>query len=115
MAYKMTDELCKLLTEEVLGYVWWSLTSTVVNVDSSAQVNRTFTNDADMMAVFYKIVEKELWVAFDYYAFKKFCVSNTEYPCYDAPYYIKWLFLDNPERACVIAAMFWVERDLLFP
>ena len=118
----MTDEMRKMLTE-FLGECWheWGwvsgggLVCKHCSIDLYGNNNlfhnkvmgkpdhRTFTTDADMMAVFRKIRDAKRWGAFREYAFLKW---------FDKPdsVFSVWLFLDNPERACCLAAM-WLEEQ----
>jgi hypothetical protein len=110
--YKMTDEMRKKLTE-FLGERWhvpyrfWDYGCGMMR----EVTNRTFTTDADMMAVFRKIRDVGKLSNFDMFCQDIFL----EYTGYDnicdmCNEYQNWLFLDNPERACCLAAMFLEEQ-----
>jgi hypothetical protein len=112
--YKMTEEMRKLLTEKLLGGCWHepiSLTACTCQrtgiVNSyihCSNMNRTFTTDANMMAVFRKIEGNGLWDFYMLFVDKVYRESKS-YVGLTA-----WLFLDNPERACCLAAM-WLEEQ----
>lgn len=119
--YKMTDEMRKKLTE-LLGECWheWIPTTQgngVVAICkkcdhvSAYKLQRFFDSDADMLAVFRKIRDVGKLSNFD-----MFCQGIfLEYTGYDnicdmCNEYQNWLFLDNPERACCLAAMFLEEQ-----
>lgn len=99
MEYKITEEYRKLLTEEVLGEKWHG--------DSPMPVAlRTFTTDQDRTDVFRAIRDKGIWKEFDRYTYEKAVDENI----FANSSYTRWLFLDNPERACCLAAEFWKEN-----
>jgi hypothetical protein len=66
----------------------------------SHRLNRTFDTDADMMALFRKIVDNLKFGAFQNFAYKHF----NEYPNYTLT---EWLFYE-PERFCNLVAE-WLE------
>jgi hypothetical protein len=121
--YKMTDERRKLLTEKLLGECWHI---PKVNMEPLAWVGgqgthcfickrcgnpypitwqpSTFTTDTDMLAVFRKIEGNGLWDFYMLFVDKVYRESKS-YVGLTA-----WLFLDNPERACCLAAM-WLEEQ----
>lgn len=125
--YKMTDEWRKKLTE-FLGECWheeephwWcdycqsekspvQVTYTEHCTLCGEEVvwreykNRTFTIDTDMLAVFRKIEGNGLWDFYMLFVDKVYRESKS-YVGLTA-----WLFLDNPERACCLAAM-WLEEQ----
>lgn len=120
--YKMTDEWRKLLTEKLLGECWHikqeprtmagyvcEKCGDYIKWGSGYDVNgnRIFTTDADMLAVFRKIRDIGKLSKFDMFCQDIFL----EYTGYDnicdmCNEYQNWLFLDNPERACCLAADF---------
>ncbi len=121
MTYKITEEQRKLLTEEVLGECFHELhhnenqwecgDSTCCKCKEKfyfpkriSTSNYTFTTVDDMIAVFRAIRDKEKWLSFE--AFSIVYWRNGKYNCN----WTEWLFLDNPERACVLAAEFWKEN-----
>jgi hypothetical protein len=119
--YKMTEEMRKLLTEKLLGGCWHepiSLTACTCQrtgiVNSyihCSNMNRTFTTDANMMAVFRKIRDKGKWADFINYARIAYKNSfNLLWKYVWEEKFTEWLFLDNPERACCLAAMFLEEQ-----
>jgi len=72
-------------------------------------LNRTYDSDADMLALFRKLVEKVLWGKFWELADKAWNKDDTTYietyEQYDEQAIIRWLFLD-PERFCSLVAEF---------
>ena len=116
--YKMTDEMRKLLTEKLLEECWHnyvingnklskcSCGMTGCNVQEvCAKENCTFTTDLDMLAVFRKIRDIKKLRDFLVYVMDGIG-SDIE----DWDELMCWLFLDNPERACCLAAMFLKEQ-----
>jgi hypothetical protein len=123
--YKMTDERRKLLTEKLLGECWHI---PKVNMEPLAWVGgqgthcfickrcgnpypitwqpSTFTTDTDMLAVFRKIRDKGKLRDFINYVCSRVEATIPRQPVY----FMQWLFLDNPERACCLAADFWEEH-----
>lgn len=103
--YKMTDEKRKMLTK-LLGERWhvpyrfWDYGCGMMR----EVTNRTFTTDADMLAVFRKIEGNGLWDFYMLFVDKVYRESKS-YVGLTA-----WLFLDNPERACCLAADFLEEQ-----
>jgi len=102
----MTDEQRKRLTEEVLHECYHetpqvSLRCTKCNMFVDYRDQRTFDNEADMMALFRKIVDSLHFGAFQNFAYKHF----NEYPNYTMT---EWLFYD-PERFCNLVAE-WLEE-----
>lgn len=103
--YKMTDERKEVLAK-FLGYkqksgCW---------VDD-LNIIHYLCEDSDMLAVFRKIRDKGKLSKFDMFCQDIFL----EYTGYDnicdmCNEYQNWLFLDNPERACCLAAM-WLEEQ----
>jgi len=124
--YKMTDEWRKKLTE-FLGECWheWELIGSgnhkckycgYISFRDFFPSNRTFTTDKDMLAVFRKIRDKGKWAIFYsrtmqiwYSEEEQDLESNLEDYGYEACF-SRWLFLDNPEQACCLAAMFLEEQ-----
>jgi len=114
--YKMTDEMRKRLTEELLGECWHepiSLTACTCQrtgiVNSyihCSNMNRTFTTDANMMAVFRKIRDVGKWSEFDNFCYRIYKSGVFTQTIDYIIRYNPWLFLDNPERACCLAARF---------
>ena len=117
--YKMNDEWRKKLTEKLLGECWHikkeprtmagyicEKCEDFIKWGSGYDVNgnRIFTSDADMLAVFRKIEGNGLWDFYMLFADKVYRESKS-YVGLTA-----WLFLDNPERACCLAAM-WLEEQ----
>ena len=97
--YKMTDEWRKKLTE-FLG----------------SNMLYTYDDDVSMLAVFRKIRDVGKWAIFYsramqiwYSEEEQDLESNLEDYGYEACF-SRWLFLDNPERACCLAAM-WLEEQ----
>ena len=108
----MTPEDKKMLTEEVLGeceHEWASVGKFYcLKCDQQTwQGNRTFTTDADMLVVF-RIFDKGKWDEFYWWAVKYFTESKDDIGGGNSSY-MRWL-LDNPERACCLAAMFLEEQ-----
>ena len=102
--YKITDEMRKMLTE-FLGECWRTR-ETWYDCDKAMHCHRrTFTSDSDMLAVFRKIRDDGKWGRFWDWAYIRFVFND------DMGDNASWLFLDNPERACVLAAMFLEERE----
>jgi hypothetical protein len=64
-------------------------------------VDRSFTTDADMMALFRKMVDTNKWVEFSHTAIEKFRKEKV------AGSYNAWLFYE-PERFCCLVAE-WLE------
>ena len=112
--YKMTDERRKKLTEKLLGECWheWVAKGVYTECSKCGEINltetenRTFTTDADMMAVFRAIRDKGIWNQFEPYCWKKSELKGLE----GLDEFMPWLFLDNPERACCLAVMFLEEQ-----
>jgi hypothetical protein len=106
----ITNEIKKLLTEEVLGECWlWDedlddegMCKKCGQCFESHRLNRTFDTDADMMALFRKIVDNLKFGAFQNFAYKHFNV----YPNYTLT---EWLFYE-PERFCNLVAEWLEER-----
>jgi len=96
----MTDEQRKILTEEVFGEVFMpGLVGKSYSHDGETRSNCTFT-DADMMALFRKLVDSLNFGAFQNFAYKRF----------DDPknYTLtEWLFYDQ-SRFCSLVAQ-WLE------
>lgn len=111
--YKMNNEMRKMLTEKLLEECWHepiSLTACTCQrtgiVNSyihCSNMNRTFTTDANMLAVFRKIRDIGMWDPFIACAFHKYDLGSM----YG---FTEWLFLDNPERALCIVSM-WLEEQ----
>ena len=117
-SYKITDEMRKMLTE-FLGECWHikkeprtmagyvcSKCEDFIKWGSGYDVNgnRTFTSDSDMLAVFRKIRDDGKWGRFWDWAYIRFVFND------DMGDNASWLFLDNPERACCLAADFLEEQ-----
>ena len=72
--------------------------------------NRTFTSDSDMLAVFRKIRDDGKWREFSGYCYFLYrhgvFIQEIDFRIS----FIEWLFLDNLERACCLAAMFLEEQ-----
>jgi len=108
--YKMTDEKRKRLTEKLLDKCWheWVAKGVYTECSKCGEINltetenRTFTTDADMLAVFRKIRDVGKWEKFRCFAFNETFDTRDEFT--------QWLFLDDPERACCLAAMFLEEQ-----
>lgn len=111
--YKMTDEKRKRLTEKLLDKCWheWVAKGVYTECSKCGEINltetenRTFTTDADMLAVFRKIRDVGKLRHFFVYAIDR---KGSDIEDWDE--LMCWLFLDNPERACCLAAMFWEEQ-----
>lgn len=123
--YKMTEEKRKVLTEW-MGECWheedieytkkairdprhrsvFAICSKCKKTYGRSKRDRTFTTDADMMAVFRAIRDKGIWNQFEPYCWKKSELKGLE----GLDEFMPWLFLDNPERACCLAAMFLEEQ-----
>lgn len=81
-------------------------------------VNRTFTTPQDSHDVCKKLVEKEKWSAFCYFAWQHISGEyadpddaedhepDTEKLFYDTKF-ISELLIESPERTCQLAADFW--------
>lgn len=101
----MTDEQRKRLTAEVLGEPLY------VGMLGAPYAHRTFTTDADMMALFRKMVDKGEWFMHGNKYDDSFCVYS--YVIYglqhadDPSEYTAWLFYE-PERFCCLVAE-WLE------
>ncbi len=105
----MTDDQRKALTE-YLGECWHEyLRPPSLNfyscfkcgeIRTNYSSNRIFNTDADMMALFRKIVDNLKFGAFQNFAYKHF----NEYPNYTLT---EWLFYE-PERFCNLVAE-WLE------
>ena len=131
--YKITIGQKKLLTEKLLGECWHDLDETYVgdgvhpmsytiyfchkcglSQNRKPIDNRTFTTISDRQAVFEKLWEKLKWNDFVYYALGKFYSQTINGPILfyrDAnPYFIRWLCIDNSERACCLVAEFMEEK-----
>ena len=103
----MTDEQKKLLTEEVLGECYHEGRMPIncgyrcIKCGDTYVVNRTFDNDADMMALYRAIYQKGKWKEFLNY------ISQTTHYI---PHAV-WLFcLDNEDyedHCCLVAE--WLE------
>lgn len=115
---KMTEEKRKRLTE-LLGECWHEIKKVSICDEIPLYVckkcgaesyyildNRIFTNDIDMMEVIRAIRDKGKLL--DFINYVCYCVEVTipRQPVY----FMQWLFLDNPERACCLAAMFLEEQ-----
>jgi len=112
----LSDEQKKKLTE-YLGECWhkWEPASngnykcvhcSYVTFRDFYPSQRTFTTDADFLALCRKAVEKDEWAEFWEFAERKeLCSGIVTYNEFAV-----WLFLDNPERACCLAAM-WLEEQ----
>lgn len=122
MTYKMTEELAKLLTVELLDEEWHEITyqeTLILSGESRTYYNcscglngqvikcitRTFTSPADQKAVMHKLVEKGLWEDFERWCFAIW-LKDTESGLLSE--YFSWLFLEE-ERFCVLAAQFMKE------
>ena len=118
--YKMTDERRMILTEKLLGECWHIKKEprtmsgyicercgdyTKWGSGYDVNGNRTFTSDADMLAVFRKIRDAGKWVEFIGFVAKQMTLGSMH-----AEHFMIWLFLDNPERACCLAADFLEEQ-----
>lgn len=114
--YKMTDEWRKLLTEKLLGECWheWELTRHenhkckhcgYISFRDFFPSQRSFATGTDMLAVFRKIRDVGKWVEFIGFVAKQMTLGSMH-----AEHFMIWLFLDNPERACCLAAM-WLEEQ----
>ena len=103
---KLNDERRKVLTK-YLGLCWHEGRMPIncgyrcVKCGDTYVANRTFRTDADMMALFRKIVDSLNFGAFQNFAYKHF----NEYPNYTMT---EWLFYD-PERFCNLVAE-WLEE-----
>ena len=86
--YKMTEERRKKLTE-FLG----------------SNMLYTYDDDVSMLAVFRKIRDVGKWVEFIGFVAKQMTLGSMH-----AEHFMIWLFLDNPERACCLAADFLEEQ-----
>jgi hypothetical protein len=115
--YKMTDEERKMLTEKLLGECWheWGLIGSgnykckycgYISFRDFFPSNRTFTTYTDMLAVFREIRDKGKLRDFINYVCSRVEATIPRQPVY----FMQWLFLDNPERACCLAADFWEEQ-----
>jgi hypothetical protein len=119
----ITDKQRKLLTEEMLGECWHEgividekhtnifycsckAVKTFLGNDlrkHCKELNRSFDTDADMMALFRKLVNSLNFGAFQNFAYKRF----------DDPHNFtltEWLFYD-PERFCCLVAEWWKEKS----
>jgi hypothetical protein len=99
----MTNEQRKALTE-YLGEPEATSEYTVANSGDLVSVrtviqNRTFTTDADMMALFRKMVDKEDWYNFSDWA----RYGHTTFSQEDFDELSTWLFYE-PERFCCLVA-----------
>ena len=98
---KLNDERRKVLTK-YLGLCWHEGRMPIncgyrcVKCGDTYVANRTFDNDADMMALFRKMVDNLTFGAFQNFAYKHFNV----YPNYALFY--------KPERFCNLVAE-WLE------
>ena len=103
---KLNDERRKALIE-YLGECWHEGRMPIncgyrcVKCGDTYVANRTFDNDADMMALFRKIVDNLKFGAFQNFAYKHF----NEYPNYTMT---EWLFYE-PERFCWLVSE-WLEE-----
>lgn len=67
--YKLTDEQRKMLTE-LLGEKWRVITTPHASIGGNCDCdfckidNRTFATDSDMMAVYRKLVDNNMWDSF---------------------------------------------------
>jgi len=129
---EMTNEHKKLLTEEVLGECWHVIEesgdvylcskcgksrATIFMEGGRCTDNRTFDNDADMMALRKALRYKMLWHKFFMFSFAQsgFCIEK----CGSIQQMIHELeivhtrqmaYLDeNPERFCCLVAQ-WLEE-----
>ena len=125
--YKMTDEKRRRLTEKLLGECWheWEwisgggLVCKHCSIDLYGNNNlfynkvmgkpdhHTFATDTDMLAVFRKIRDVGKWKKFLGYISHYWLKSDD---VWESKTFEEWLFLDNPERACCLAAM-WLEEQ----
>ncbi len=128
--YKMTDEKRKRLTE-LLGECWheedieytkkairdprhrsvFAICSKCKKTYGRSKRDRTFTTDTDIRAVFRAIRDKGKWWQFIRFARARF--QNVEWDKINQSFqtaFLCWLFLDNPERACCLAADFLEEQ-----
>ena len=102
----MTDEQRKAL-KEYLGEPYATSEYTVANNGDLVSVRtvigeHSFTTDADMMALFRKMVDYLNFGAFQNFAYKYF----NEYPNYT---FTEWLFYD-PSRFCRLVAQWLKEK-----
>ena len=67
--------------------------------------DRTFTTDADMMAVFRKLAEKCEWEKFYQWAMPKYAEIEKIYTGVMQQRFVAWL-LHDPERFCSLVAEF---------
>jgi len=118
MTYKMTEELARVLTEDLLDECWHE---TIVSDFASMKVeckhchisiystkwrHKKFTTPSDQKAVMRKLVDKGLWDEFERWCFAVW-LKDTESGLLSE--YFSWLFLEE-ERFCVLAAQFMEER-----
>ena len=68
---------------------------------------RPFTTDQDFTDLCKKLVEKGEWGNFYYKNLERWQKANDDYV---SSYYIKWLFLENPERSCQLAVDYWKQN-----
>lgn len=107
--HKMTDEMRKILTE-FLGERWhvpyrfWDYGCGMMREAK----NRTFTNDADMLAVFRAIRDKGKWSEFYRFTGKHWLKDDDAWER-EEPLEV-WLFMGSYERACCLAADFLEEQ-----
>lgn len=123
--HKMTDEMRKMLTEW-MGECWheedieytkkairdprhrsvFAICSKCKKTYGRSKRDRTFTTDADMMTVFRAIRDKGKLRDFINYVCSRVEATIPRQPVY----FMQWLFIDNPERACCLAADFLEEQ-----
>ena len=102
----MTEEDKKKLTEW-MGECWivpnkyWDYGIGIMRESK----NRTFTSDADMLALFRKLAEKCEWEKFYQWAMPKYAEIKKIYTGVMQQRFVAWL-LENPERSCSLVAEF---------
>ena len=100
----MTDAQRKRLTK-YLGEVFMpGLVGKPYSHDGETRSNRTFDTDADMMALFRKMVDKK--------EYDRFRFTTKERLTFALPVGVfdeQWLFYD-PERFCCLVAEWWVKK-----
>lgn len=68
-------------------------------------LNRTYDSDADMLALFRKLVEKCEWEKFYQWAMPKYAEIEKIYTGVMQQRFVAWL-LHDPERSCSLVAEF---------
>jgi hypothetical protein len=111
----LTDEQKKMLTEEVLGECWHEGSMPIncgyrcIKCGDTYTVNRPFTTDADMMALYRAIRKNDSWFSFCDFARQKCININID----DYEEIVAWfLCLDgkDQEARCCLVAEWWVEK-----